>query len=217
MTAQRSTGERRWPPLVALFGLVLLPAVVPRHLTVGVGWLVPILGSALVIAILAVDSERDSRRAKAARIITVGLTALLILAATLMTLRLLDDLTSGGPSTESGNSLLSTGALVWVNNNVLFAVLYWELDSGGPAARAVGARPFCDLAFPQQINPQIAPEAWRPLFGDYLYLGLTNALAFSPTDVMPLRMWAKGTMALQSLISFVLVGLVIANAVNVLT
>jgi hypothetical protein len=49
------------------------------------------------------------------------------------------------------------------------------------------------------------------------YLGLTNALAFSPTDVMPLARWAKATMALQSLISFLLIGLVIARAVNVLT
>jgi hypothetical protein len=46
---------------------------------------------------------------------------------------------------------------------------------------------------------------------------LTNALAFSPTDVMPLAHWAKLTMALQSIVSVALLGLIIARAVNVFT
>ena len=66
------------------------------------------------------------------------------------------------------------------------------------------------------MNPGLAPAEWRPLFVDYLYLGLTNALAFSPTDVMPLVPWAKIAMGIQSLISFAILGLVIARAVNVL-
>jgi hypothetical protein len=63
----------------------------------------------------------------------------------------------------------------------------------------------------------LAPPGWRPLFLDYLYLGLTNATAFSPTDVMPLRHWAKLTMGAQALISLIILGLVIARAVNILT
>jgi hypothetical protein len=50
---------------------------------------------------------------------------------------------------------------------------------------------------------------------DYLILGLTTSTAFSPTDVMPIAPWAKLTMALQSIISLAVVGLVIARAVNV--
>ncbi len=74
-----------------------------------------------------------------------------------------------------------------------------------------------DLAFPQQLNPRIAPLEWRPRFVDYLYLGLTNSTAFSPTDVMPLAPWAKIAMGTQSLISLAVLGLVVARAVNVLT
>ena len=61
------------------------------------------------------------------------------------------------------------------------------------------------------------PRAGRlaPPFIDYLYLGFTNATAFSPTDAMPLAPWAKITMALQALISLVVLGLVISRAVNV--
>jgi hypothetical protein len=46
-------------------------------------------------------------------------------------------------------------------------------------------------------------------------LGFTNATAFSPTDVMPLKHWAKFAMALQATASLVLLGLVIARAVNI--
>jgi hypothetical protein len=67
------------------------------------------------------------------------------------------------------------------------------------------------------LNPLVARPGWRPRFLDYVYLGFTNATAFSPTDVMPLAPWAKMTMALQAMISLTILGLVIARAVNVFT
>lgn len=121
----------------------------------------------------------------------------------------------GGPETNSASALLSAGTIVWACNNIAFALLYWELDSGGAAARAHHLPRHPELAFPQQLNPQLAPEDWRPRFIDYLYLSFTNALAFSPTDTMPLVPWAKATMAVQSLISLAILGLVVARAVNV--
>jgi hypothetical protein len=65
------------------------------------------------------------------------------------------------------------------------------------------------------MKEDIAPPRWRPRFIDYLYLGFTNATAFSPTDVMPLAPWAKIAMTVQSLISLTIIGLVVARAVNV--
>ena len=73
-----------------------------------------------------------------------------------------------------------------------------------------------DLAFPQQFNPELAPPGWKPQFGDYLYVGVTTGLAFSPTDAMPLSRWVKLAMAVQSLASLLVIGLVIAQAINVL-
>jgi hypothetical protein len=55
------------------------------------------------------------------------------------------------------------------------------------------------------------------MYVDYFILGITTSTAFSPTDVMPMRAWAKLMMAAQSLISLVVIGLVIARAVNVFT
>ncbi len=58
---------------------------------------------------------------------------------------------------------------------------------------------------------------WRPQFLDYLYVGFTTANAFSPTDTMPMTHWAKVAMGSQALISFVVIGLILARAVNAFT
>ncbi|GAC54248.1 hypothetical protein [Gordonia amicalis] len=59
-------------------------------------------------------------------------------------------------------------------------------------------------------------RGWRPVFVDYLCLARTNATAFSPTDVMPLARWMKPAMAVQAMLSIVILSLVGANAVNLL-
>ena len=66
------------------------------------------------------------------------------------------------------------------------------------------------------MNPELAPPGWRPRYVDYMVLGVTTSMAFSPTDVMPMVPWAKLTMSAQSVISLTVIGLVIARAVNVL-
>ena len=65
-------------------------------------------------------------------------------------------------------------------------------------------------------DDRIEPLNWRPQFIDYLYVSLTNATAFSPTDTMPLTPTAKWLMSAQSLVSLVTIGLVVARAVNIL-
>jgi hypothetical protein len=65
------------------------------------------------------------------------------------------------------------------------------------------------------MSPELAPDGWRPQYVDCFILGLTTSTGFSPTDVLPIAPWAKLTMAPQSIISLVVVGLVIARAVNV--
>jgi uncharacterized membrane protein len=111
---------------------------------------------------------------------------------------------------------LSTGAAIWLTNIIAFAVWYWQLDRGGPAARAHARRTLPDFQFVQMQNPDLTHPDWEPQFVDYLYLSFTNATAFSPTDVMPLSRWAKLTMLGQSLISLATLALVIARAVNIL-
>lgn len=111
-----------------------------------------------------------------------------------------------------GGELLLTAAVIWVTNVVAFGLLFWELGDAGPVARQKDVIPRHDFQFPQQEDA----GAWRPHVWDYLYVSLTNSIAFSPTDALPLTLRAKGLMAFGSLISVVTVLLVGARAVNIL-
>ena len=100
----------------------------------------------------------------------------------------------------------------------VFALLYWELDGGGPESRADGYQGrYPDLVFPQQQADQqgLAPAIWKPSFYDYVYVSLTSAVAFSPTDAMPYSKWAKLTMGAESVLSFATLAVVVARAVNI--
>ena len=81
--------------------------------------------------------------------------------------------------------------LIWLTNFLIFALWYWEMDRGGAGKRAAGHDGPPDLLFPQMSDDRIEPRDWRPKFIDYLYVSLTNATAFSPTDTMPLTPMAK--------------------------
>jgi uncharacterized membrane protein len=208
-------GERRWPAAIAILFLIILPFLLPERLTLGPKWVFPTAEALLLVAIIVHDPGRIDRRGSTIRRLSIGLLAVFIVGDVTMTAALVVDLVRGVAELNDAQSLLATGALVWINNNVLFGLLYWELDGGGPAARVFSPAAYPDLAFPEHMNPEIRPPGWRPIFLDYLYLGLTNGLAFSPTDVMPCARWAKVMMALQSLISLVVLSLVIARAVNI--
>ena len=118
---------------------------------------------------------------------------------------------------ESGTQLLGEGLAVWSTNVLAFGLWYWIFDRGGPVGRLRPESPLPDFQFPQMENPGLAAPSWRPHFVDYLYLAFTNALAFSPTDAMPLSHTAKLLMLVESAISALTIVLVAARAVNILS
>ncbi len=211
--------EPRWPVALALSAFIVITVVlrvaVPHRDSLGPHWLVPAIEIALLVALLAANPAHIGRRARWLRPLAIALVLALACAALVSTGVLVTDLIEGGKATESASTLLASGALIWLGNSLVFGLLYWLLDSGGPLARYRGDREFPDFAFSQQLSPELAPPGWRPRYVDYFILGITTSTAFSPTDVMPMVAWAKLTMALQSLISLTVVGLVIARAVNV--
>ena len=211
--------EPRWPIALALgFFIAIsiaLRVIEPHRQSLGPQWLVPSIEIALLAALLAADPAHVSGRRRWLRPMSIALVVALAVAALLATGVLITELIRGGEVTDSATSLLSSGALIWLGNCLVFGLLYWLLDSGGPYARFIGDRPYPDFAFTQQMSPELTPPGWRPQYVDYLILGVTTSTAFSPTDVLPMARWAKLTMALQSLISLTVVGLVIARAVNV--
>ncbi len=209
-------GESRWPMAAAIVATMALTVLLPDDLRLAPRWLLPTIEGLLLVALIAGDPGRISRRSTALRAVSVALISVLALSAIWSTVQLIDDLIHGGPETSSAPALLQAGGSVWASTVLAFSLLYFELDGGGAAARAERLPGTPDLAFPQQLNPELAGPGWRPRYIDYLYLGLTNSLAFSPTDVMPLAPWAKLIMAVQSVVSLLLLGLVVARAVNVL-
>jgi hypothetical protein len=208
------SGEARWPMAGAVVAAMVLTVLLPDAVRAGPNWLLPLIEGVLLVAIIAGDPGKIDHRSRLLRSLSIVLVSVLVFGALWSTAQLIDDLIHGGAETNSATDLLEAGSLVWLSNNIAFALLYWELDGGGAPARAHHPPIYADLAFPQQLNPGIAPPDWRPHFIDYLYLGFTNATAFSPTDVMPLVPWAKITMTVQSVISIAILGLVIARAVN---
>jgi hypothetical protein len=207
--------ERRWPMAAAVLVAVVLTASFPGRWSVGPVWLIPACECVLLVALVIADPGRIDRRSNAMRIISIALVAVLVLSTLWSTGNLINELITGGQATDDASTLLSQGVSVWFCNVIVFSLLFWELDAGGAPARAHGVRQHPDFAFPQQINPALASASWRPRYPDYLYLGITNAIALSPTDAMPLAFWAKAAMAVQSLVSLAILSLVIARAVNV--
>jgi hypothetical protein len=210
------TGEKRWPMAITLLVAMSLPLLLPSRFSLGPDWIVSVIVGILLVALVFADPGRIDRRSTFVRGLSIALVIVLVAGAAGVTARLVVDLIVGGPETNSPAQLLRIGSLVWLYLIISFSFLYWELDGEGPEARARQTPEFPDLAFPEHLNPKIARPGWRPEFFDYLYLGFTNATAFSPTDVMPVARWAKLAMAIQASSSLVVLGLVIARAVNIL-
>lgn len=216
LSAPEMRGEHRAPVLATVVVALILPLLMPAKFSLGPRWLLPTIEGVLLVAIAAADPGRIDQRSRHVRWLVITLIVVLVGSAAYATGRLIYDLVQGGGVTSSPHLLLRAGGLVWIDLVIVFALLYWQLDSGGPGRRTHEVTRYPDLAFPQHLNPEVARPDWRPVFPDYLYLGFTNATAFSPTDVMPLAHWAKLVMAVQSLTSLMILGLVVARAVNVL-
>jgi hypothetical protein len=211
-------GEPRWPPIVSLIAFVMLNVGLrlwlPAEDLLGGVWVIPAIELALLVVLITADPGNAAERRRLRRV-CIALVGALVVTALWATAVLIYDLITGSKVTQDPGPLLAAGLLVWLGNNLAFALLYWLMDSGGPIVRARGGAPI-DFAFTQHMSPELAP-GWRPVFLDYLHLGFTNSTAFSPTDVMPLTLWAKYTMLVQSTAALALFGLVVARAVNAFT
>jgi hypothetical protein len=115
-----------------------------------------------------------------------------------------------------GLQLLTSSIAFWVINVLIFSLLYWQIDRGGPEARLNSASIKPDWLFPQAGAHGDVPCDWLPTFVDYLFLGFTTATAFSPTDSMPLTSRAKILMMCESTISLVTIVIVASRAINIL-
>ena len=211
---RHNSAELRWPALFAVLVIITLQLLLPEQL--GFVNLKILCAVELVIAlvIFLANPRRITEHKHQIWILGISLNTLMSIINVLTLLRLFD-LLINRVFTDPIQVLFS-GGNIWISNVIIFSLWYWEFDSGGAGRRATGGKGIPDFMFAQTENPHLAPTGWRPHYVDYLYFSLTNASAFSPTDVLPLARWAKLLMALQSMTSLFTVILIIARAINTL-
>lgn len=207
--------EHRWAVFVSIFIALALYFFIPQKLQPIPHWIVPTIGVLMLVPQVVLNPTRFIRERAWSRWLSVILAAILVLVNQVTIVLVVRELIAGD---STGPAILLTAAMVWVTNVIAFAFVYWELDLGGPFARRLrGSRSTLrmDFRFPQHDG---APgnKDWEPAFFDYAYFSLSNMMAFSPTDVMPMTTRGKALMGYQSVTGFVLLALVISRAINIL-
>jgi hypothetical protein len=219
-------GENRVPPAAAVLVAIGLYALLPQNLLVGPRFLLPALEILLLAALIVTNPLHMTRENRLSRLLALGLTALIIVSNMVALGLLVHHLTGHN---VRGGALLVAALQVWVTNVIAFALLFWNLDRGGPVSRAQLPReklPLADFRFSHDEDHDAVAEVaagssrqadWAPTFVDYLYVSTTNSSAFSPTDTMPLSSRAKILMGTEATAALLTSLLVIARAVGSFT
>jgi hypothetical protein len=178
--------ESALPVLVALLSAMALQVAIPKSYTLVPRW--PLLCWRAAVRLLGINPS--SCRAERGWAYATGVLLTAITVDNTLSAVLLDARIISGEVSNKAAVLLGSGAAIFVTNIIVFGIWYWELDRGGPFARHAGERPYPDFMFPQMATPNVAKPDRRPTFVDYLYVSVTNVMAFSlPT---PCR-WRAGT------------------------
>ncbi|HUA13037.1 MAG TPA: hypothetical protein VL989_00850 [Candidatus Sulfotelmatobacter sp.] len=207
--------EPYWHVHLALIIAIALQLGLSDKLTIGPKYWIAGFEVLLIIA-LAITVKRGHRVFKHIRRAMAIVLIAIISAANIVSLVLvINDLFNS--KQISGKELIISGLAIYVTNIIIFGVWYWELDSGGSQELNINYASI-DFLFPQMTAKSSVStlDNWKPTFFDYLYVSITNAVAFSPTDTMPLTHRAKALMGLQSAVSLTTIALVAARAVNIL-
>ncbi len=220
-------GEHRWPAVIAVLIAIMLFAMLPEWLNPVFHWTIVAICLALTIPLIAINPVRLTKETAVGRALSISQALILFAANQVAVVVLVIHLVHPDPS--SGPRLLLSAAQVWATNVIVVALVLWEMDRGGPFKRWSNPRnqiPAADLRFSQDEDDDVSDEVkknsafskedWRPQFFDYLYSSLSNAMAFSASDSMPLSLRAKAVFGLEALSGFVILALVIARAVSLL-
>lgn len=208
--------EPLWHVQVTMCFAIALQLLLPDHYIFGGSRYLLALIEALLLAGLSVTTPKERIFRSLSRRINVLLLIVLTGVANIYSLVIVAQRLLQSGHVNNGHDLILTAVNIYLTNLVIFALLYWEMDGGGPGERLIAPKHEHDFLFPQDQNEDYKHPAWRPSFVDYLYVSSTNAMAFSPTDTMPLSRRAKLLMLVQATISLVAVALVAARAVNIL-
>lgn len=202
-----------WHVELIVLAVIVLQLVLPDRFVFDGHWLLPVLEVLLALLLLATTPKEKVFRSFRRRVNVVLLLAVIALGNVYALLGVAGQLLQQG-RVSNGRELILTAVNIYLTNIIVFALLYWEMDAGGPGRRRAAHDVERDFLFPQSGIASLS--GWHPTSIDYLYVSSTNATAFSPTDTLPLSRRAKMLMLAQSVVSLTVVALVAARAVNIL-
>ncbi|RKR74866.1 hypothetical protein [Frondihabitans australicus] len=220
--------EHRAPAVIAILVALALYVTLPSAFYPPLRYVVAGIAFVMLVPAVILNPRRMNRETRWSKYLSAGQAGLLAAANLFALVELIQQLVTG--SSTDGPRLLLAALQVWLTQIIAYALIFWELDRGGPVTRRHAERrslPHADFRFPQDEDAdadavkEVASGSsektgWVASYFDYFYFSLTNSMAFSPTDTMPLTTRAKALMALESASGFILLGLVIARAVSLL-
>ncbi|HVU59274.1 MAG TPA: hypothetical protein VHC98_00315 [Candidatus Saccharimonadales bacterium] len=205
-----------WHVQAIMLVAIGLQLALPEKFSAGTHYAIPALEALLLLA-LSFTTPRERVFRSLARRVNVFILIAVTSAANAYSLAVvITQLLSGTHASVNGRELIVAALNIYLTNVIAFALWYWEMDGGGPGERQRIAKYEQDFLFPQHQHESYKHPDWKPTFIDYLYVSATNAMAFSPTDTMPLSRRAKLLMLVQATVSLAAIALVAARAVNIL-
>jgi hypothetical protein len=199
----------RWTAIAGALLIGVLYAFLPDNLRVGPPWLLLVIEVVLFLPVAsswATSNFLSYNLIRTLSLIVLGFAALGVAISLVLLIRTLQNISQPGV-------LLRSAGLLWVSNVLVFGLIYWEIDGGGPRARHMKGHRAADFMFPQQAINEL--DNWIPLFFDYLFVAFTGATAFSPTDTYPLTRRAKALMMLEGTLSLLIVAILIGRVANI--
>ena len=209
--------QRLWHVEAAVAIAIVLQLILPEHVSVGPKYFLAGLELLLLFGLrLSIPAVGGSSSIRLKRIAAVTLTALVSVTNIISLVMVCAALVSGDHDLH-GKQLLASAISIYITNIIMFGLWYWQLDGGGSGGRGTDQAPV-DFLFPQMTTSASVTQTprWKPSFFDYLFVSITAATAFSPTDAMPLTHRAKFLLSTQSVVSLTTLVLVAARAINIL-
>jgi hypothetical protein len=226
LAKNKDRAEHRWPAVGAILVALMLYALLPSDFLPALRIAVIVICLLLLIPVIAVNPVRFNRQTKWSRGASIAGTVVLAIANHIALGQLIMLLLQ--TESDADGTLLLAATQVWITHVIVYALIYWEMDRGGPVTRTQvprGELPLADIRFPQDEDHDTVAEVkagssatvnWTASFVDYAYFSLSNTMAFSPPDAMPLLARTKVLVGLQAFAGFVILVLVIARAVALL-
>ncbi|OVE79137.1 hypothetical protein BVY00_01100 [bacterium G20] len=123
-----------WHVQLTLLAALILQITLPDKFVAGPRYVLPFLEAVLLLSLLATTQRVALLKSVLRRINIIGLIALISVANIYALQRLSHELLVGG-KVSNGHALIRAAINIYLTNIIVFALLYWEIDGGGPLKR----------------------------------------------------------------------------------